>query len=209
MIKTEHCRNGHLAGNFTEKLTEQLISGYLADIRRLCDELDKESLKSAIEMIRQAHMDGKQIFIAGNGGSAATANHFSCDFSKNAVSDESIKPKLITLSSNIEYITAIANDMSYEGIFAEQLKNLMHDGDLLILISASGNSPNIIKAAEYAKSRKGRIIGFTGFSGGKLEGLSDICVNIAVDSYEKVEDMHLVLTHIIVCCFKSACGGSS
>ncbi len=188
---------------------EQLISGYLADIRKLCDELDRASLSAAVEIIRKALSEDRQIFIAGNGGSAATANHFSCDFSKNAIKAESGKPRLITLSSNIEYITAIANDISYEDIFAEQLKNLMNDGDLIILISASGNSPNIIRAAEYAKSRKGRIIGFTGFSGGKLKGLSEICVNIAVDSYEKVEDMHLVLTHIIVCCFKSACSSLS
>jgi len=181
----------------------ELIKGYTDDIKRLCDELDVESMSVVLEKIREAHAAGKRIFVGGNGGSAATANHFVSDFGKNAVKGDVGRAKVIPLGSHVEAITAIGNDISFDSIFSEQLKNLMEDGDVVLLISASGNSPNIVKAIEYAKSRNGYVIGFSGFSGGKLKEMSDVCVNVAIDSYEKVEDMHMALTHIIVCYFKS------
>ena len=184
----------------------KLIHEYTQDIKRLCDALDENKLNEAIERIAEAYRNGKHVFVAGNGGSAATANHFSCDLSKNAIKGDQNRVKLITLSSNVEYITAAGNDIGFDDIFTEQLKNLMEDGDLIILISASGNSPDIVGAARYAKSRNGVIVGFTGFSGGALKALSDVCVHIDIDSYEKVEDMHMMLTHIIVCGFKSMFG---
>ena len=181
----------------------EIIKNYANDIKKLCDELDVQSMSIVLEKLKEAHAAGKRIFVAGNGGSAATANHFSCDFGKNAVKGDVNRVKIITLSCNVEIITALGNDISYDDTFSEQLKNLMVDGDIVLLISASGNSPNIVKAAEYAKSRGGYVIGFTGFSGGKLKELSDVCVNVEDNSYERVEDIHLVLTHIIVCYFKS------
>lgn len=182
---------------------KNIINDYTNDIKALCDALDRDALEAALLAIKDNYLSGHQLFVAGNGGSAGTANHFSCDFSKNAVKDQTRKPHLITLSSNVAYITAIGNDITFDAIFEEQLKNLMNDGDTVILISASGNSPDIIRAAEYAKSRGGKIIGFTGFSGGKLKEISDVCVNVAIDSYEKVEDLHMIFTHIIVCYFKT------
>lgn len=97
----------------------------------------------------------------------------------------------------------MGNDFCYAEVFSQQLKNLMDDGDTVLLISASGNSPNIVSAAEYAKSRGGKVIGFSGFKGGKLKELSDVNVNIPPESYEQIEDLHMMLTHIIVCYFKS------
>lgn len=181
----------------------ELVKEYTNDIKRLCDALDPNEMDSVFESIETAYKSGKTIFIAGNGGSAATANHFSCDFSKNAVKDETKRARLITLSSNVEYITAIGNDISFESIFSEQLKNLMSDGDIIILISASGNSPDILNAAQYVKKRGGKVIAFTGFWGGKLKQIADICINVEIDSYEKIEDIHMMLTHMIVCHFKS------
>ena len=180
-----------------------IFDSYLNDIIHLCENLDKESLSKACELFLETYKSGKKIFVAGNGGSAGTVNHFSCDFGKNAVKGETNRPKIISLSSNIEVLTALGNDFSYADVFSEQLKNLMDDGDTILLVSASGNSPNVVSAAKYVKSRGGKVIGFTGFSGGKLKELSDVCVNIPIDSYEKCEDLHMILTHIIVCYFKS------
>lgn len=182
---------------------KQIIKDYIADVQRLCDILDAEELDSVCKLLLESYKAGKQIFVAGNGGSAGTSNHFCCDFGKNAVKGDTCRPKIISLSANMEVLTALGNDFSYADVFSEQLKNLMCDGDIILLISASGNSPNVVKAAEYVKSRNGKVIGFTGFAGGKLKELSDICVNIPSDSYEKIEDLHMMLTHIIVCYFKA------
>lgn len=184
-------------------MMNNLVKGYTSDIKKLCDNLDFYEINKVFKEIEDAYDNRRKIFIAGNGGSAGTSNHFSCDFSKNAIVDDTKRAKLITLSSNVEYITAIGNDIGYEWIFTEQLKNLMEDGDLIILISASGNSPNIVNVAEYVKERNGKVIAFTGFSGGKLKGIADLSVNVNSDSYEKIEDIHMILMHIIVCHFKS------
>lgn len=182
---------------------KQIIMDYISDVKRLCDILDVEEIESVCQLFLEAYKSGKKIFVAGNGGSAGTSNHFCCDFGKNAVKGETNRPQIISLSANIEVLTALGNDFSYADVFSEQLKNLMSDGDLILLISASGNSPNVVKAAEYVKSRNGKVIGFSGFAGGKLKELSDININIPSDSYEKIEDLHMMLTHIIVCYFKA------
>lgn len=182
---------------------KQLIKDYIEDIQHLCDTLDVDGLEQVYALLLESYNEKKQIFVAGNGGSAGTSNHFYSDFGKNAVKGDVDRPRIISLSANVEVITALGNDFSYADVFSEQLKNLMCDGDVIVLISASGNSPNVIRAAEYVKSRGGKVIGFTGFAGGKLKELSDVSVNIPSDSYEKIEDLHMMLTHIIVCCFKS------
>ena len=181
---------------------KETIINYANDIVGICDNLPHDKIEEVCNALLNAYKSKKKIFIAGNGGSAGTANHFTCDFGKNAVKSESDRPKIMSLSSNVEVLTALGNDFSYADVFTEQLKNLMSDGDLIILISASGNSPNVVTAAEYVKSRGGTVIGFTGFSGGKLKELSDVSIHIPCDSYEKVEDLHMIITHIIVCIFK-------
>lgn len=183
----------------------QIIKDYIAEIKMLCDSLDINQINEVHNLMLKTYKQKKKIFVAGNGGSAGTANHFCCDFGKNAVKGDKNRPQIISLSANIEVLSALGNDFSYADVFSEQLKNLMEKGDLVLLISASGNSPNIIKAAEYAKSNGAAVVGLTGFSGGRLKTLSDINVNINSNSYEKTEDLHMILTHIMVCCFK-ACG---
>ncbi|MBS3113792.1 SIS domain-containing protein [Candidatus Woesearchaeota archaeon] len=143
----------------------------------------------------------QKIFVAGNGGSAAIALHYVCDFSKGANKDWSNNPnrmKAICLTSNIGYMTAIANDNYYSLIFKEQLVNLASPNDILILISSSGNSPNIIEAANYAKEHGLVVIGITGFSGGKLKEVADYSAHIEFDGYEVCEDVHSVFGHFLV-----------
>jgi D-sedoheptulose 7-phosphate isomerase len=178
------------------------ITKYLDDLKGIINSIEPGDLEEVIEVIKKTREEDKRIFVFGNGGSAATASHFAADFGKNAFKGDTNRFKIISLSNNISSITACGNDIGFETVFEEQLKNLMHDGDLIMCISASGNSPNIIKAVEYAKSRNGYIIGLTGFDGGKVREISDININIDSDSYEQIEDMHLVIAHIIVYWFK-------
>jgi D-sedoheptulose 7-phosphate isomerase len=178
------------------------IVEYLNSITSKIKDLEIDNILKAISSIKEAHEKDRRIFVFGNGGSAATANHFAADFGKNAIKDDDNRFKIISLSNNISSITACGNDIGFETVFEEQLKNLMHDEDLIICISASGNSPNIIRAVEYARKRNGTIIGITGFNGGKLKQISDFNININSESYEQIEDMHLMITHIIVYWFK-------
>ena len=182
---------------------EGIVSNYKNDIINFCENINTESLNQVCEILLEAYKSKKRIFVAGNGGSAGTANHFTCDFGKNAVKSETNRPKIISLSANMEVVTALGNDFCYGDIFVEQLKNLMDDGDVILLISASGNSPNVVNAAKYVKSRGGQVIGFTGFSGGQLSAYSDVEMNVPSDSYEKIEDLHMIFCHMIVCCFKA------
>lgn len=181
---------------------KDFIRSYLNSLSEIMNLLEIGKISEVIEALRETHSAKRKIIVFGNGGSAATANHFVCDLGKNAIKDEENRFKIISLCDNVSCITAYGNDVGYETIFEEQLKNLMEDKDLIICISASGNSPNIIKAIDYAKKRNGIIIGITGFNGGKLKEISDININVSSDSYEKIEDVHLIITHIIVYWFK-------
>lgn len=181
---------------------KDFIYSYLNSLSEIMGLLEIENISKVIEALRETYINKRKIFVFGNGGSAATANHFVCDLGKNAIKDEKNRFKIISLCDNVSCITAYGNDIGYESIFEEQLKNLMECKDLIICISASGNSPNIIKAVDYAKKKKGIVIGITGFKGGKLKEISDINVNVSADSYEKIEDVHLIIMHIIVYWFK-------
>jgi D-sedoheptulose 7-phosphate isomerase len=181
---------------------EEFVNEYLSSIVTIIKKIKAKNISKLITAFTEARLKGKKIFVFGNGGSASTANHFACDLGKNVTRDEKNRFKIISLSENISCITAYGNDLGLESIFEEQLKNLMNDGDLILCISASGNSSNIIKAAEYAKKKKNTVIGITGFKGGRLKNICDINVNVLSDSYEKIEDIHLIITHIIVYWFK-------
>ena len=182
---------------------KELISAYTRDIKNLCDRLESENLALAMQEFKAAYDRGSRILVAGNGGSAACVNHFYSDLGKNAVKHSPKRVKIISLSNSAEAITAIGNDINVDSVFSEQLVNLMEPGDLVLLVSASGNSPNILKAAQVAKEKCGRVVAFTGFAGGALKGMADICVNVESESYEQIEDLHLMLTHMVVCYFKS------
>ena len=156
--------------------------------------------KEIMEVLKNSIKNNQKIFVGGNGGSAAIAIHYVCDFSKGANKDwsknfERFKP--ICLSTNIGYMTAVANDRNYNEIFKQQLINLALPNDILILISSSGNSPNIIEAAKYAKEHNLIVIGISGFNGGKLKELADYSAHINYNSYEVCEDIHAIFGHFL------------
>lgn len=171
---------------------------YKSKIKEALDlfEFDEEILG----VLRDSIKKNQKIFVAGNGGSAAIALHYVCDLSKGANRDWKSNPdrfKAICLSENISYMTAISNDTDYSQIFKEQLINLASPKDILILISSSGNSPNIIKAAKYAKEHDLIVVGITGFNGGKLKETADYNAHIKADDYEVCEDIHTVFGHFL------------
>ena len=152
------------------------------------------------EVLRNSFTQGKKIFVGGNGGSAAIATHYVCDFSKGQGKNWQLaNPRYhaVCMSSNLSYITAISNDNHYNEIFRQQLINLSNEGDIVILISSSGNSPNVIRAAEYAKEKGLIVIGVTGFDGGRLKGLSDYWAHAETNNYELTEDIHSIFGHFL------------
>lgn len=156
---------------------------------------------SQIERICQiliiARDSKKKIFFLGNGGSASTASHFVCDINKTSQMIDKEKLKAISLVDNVSIISAYANDISYDSIFVEQLRNLLDPNDVVIAISGSGNSRNILEAVSYAKEKCAIVIGLTGFDGGKLKSKCDECLIVPSNSMYRIEDMHLMLNHII------------
>lgn len=170
---------------------------YINGVKGCLDEIEEEALGTVVGAIMKAYHDGKHIFIMGNGGSAATASHFACDLSKTASVDGKPRLKAISFTDNAPLMTAISNDISYASVFKEQLVNFLDPGDLVICISASGNSPNVLEAAKFARAKGAQVIGFVGCDGGKLKGLSDISICFCCRDYGQLEDVHLVLAHLI------------
>lgn len=177
-----------------------IISQYLAHLIEILENFPSKKLEEIIEILERARDNQASIFICGNGGSWATAAHMVCDFGKNTRASGSKRLKVIGLGDNVPSLTAYANDEGYERVFAEQLISLMKPSDVLIAISGSGNSPNILRAVETAKQVKGITIGLTGFQGGQLKNLVDHCLVVPSDSIEIVEDCHMIIDHLLTLC---------
>ena len=173
------------------------VFDYVKGLHDTLDLLPKAAIVQVIDLLHQARLTGRQIFIMGNGGSAATASHFLCDLSKNTRLSAQPHFRAIALTDNMPVFSAFANDEGYENVFAGQLANLLLPGDIVIGISASGKSPNVLKAIELANAMGARTIGFTGFDGGQLGKMVEIQIHVASDCIEYVEDIHLVLEHLI------------
>ena len=173
---------------------------YLKKVAELLDALPDPSDRF-VEALYAGFEQGRTVFLIGNGGSAANASHFGQDLAKGTLSSMSAtrRFRVIPLTDNIGFITALANDEGYDSIFEQQLRNLAASGDLLVAISGSGNSPNVIRAAEYARSIGMTVIGVTGFDGGKLKALSDVSVHIPVDDMGMCEALHGVVFHLAMC----------
>lgn len=159
--------------------------------------LDLEKVDSIVDMLQEAQEKAWKVFIFGNGGSAATASHFACDLAKIAAVPGKPPLRAVSLTDNVSMMTAIANDISYADIFVEQMSVLWNRGDIAIGISASGNSPNVLKAIEYARDHGGKTIGLSGFGGGKLAKIVNMSFTFPYRNYGVVEDLHLVLGHLI------------
>lgn len=174
---------------------------YLTDLKNVLDRLPLADIDKLFAVIEQAHAAGKQIFVIGNGGSAATASHMMNDLNKGVVGHKGDAPwkrfKVIALTDNVALMTAWANDTDYNTVFSEPLRNLANPGDILLCISASGNSPNIIAAVQVAKQLGLKVLGFGGFTGGKLAQLADACIVVPSNEYGPVEDAHMILDHIL------------
>ena len=173
---------------------------YLADIKRLLDSIEENlinKMDKLASILIKARENKNTIFIMGNGGSASTASHFVSDLSKGTIVEGFPRFKAVALTDNMPNMLAWANDIGYEEIFVEQLKNLLESGDVIIGISVSGNSANIIKAIEYANRNGGLTIGLSGCDGGKL--LKCAQENIHVPSFyvQRVEDIHLLIEHLL------------
>jgi D-sedoheptulose 7-phosphate isomerase len=156
-----------------------------------------KELKKVVKVLQNARKNHNKVIIMGNGGSAATASHFVCDLMKSTRRLDMEDFTVLGLTDNIALITAFANDVSYDTIFAEQLYALVSPKDVVIAFSVSGNSPSVLLGIEAAKNMDAFTISFTGFDGGTLDRISDINVNIPSESYGMVEDLHLMMTHII------------
>lgn len=173
------------------------IEHYLAELTMSLQKISRQEIWAAIQLLYQAWEEGRHIFLCGNGGSAATASHMANDLNKLTITPGKPRLKAIALTDNIPLMTAWANDSVYADIFAEQLQNLVEPGDVLIAISASGNSPNVLRALELAHECQALTIGFTGKDGGKLKHLVDVCVFIPDEHIGRQEDGHMILDHII------------
>ena len=177
---------------------KKFARSYLDELISLLDVLDLEPFDKIVNAILDAYRKERKIFVMGNGGSGSTASHFVCDINKGCCMDLEKKFKMICLNDNIPTMLALANDVSYDVVFEEQLKNFFEPGDLVIGISGSGNSENVLRAIRYASDNGGRTIGFAGFAGGKLFDLVDIAFVAEVDDMQKIEDIHMILVHMIM-----------
>ncbi len=159
--------------------------------------LDLDALARVAAVVEAAQARGRFIWVCGNGGSAASAAHVGCDFGKTA-SRRGAKPlKAVSLSDNAAFMTAISNDLSFDEVFSRQLENVAAEGDVVIVISGSGNSPNLVKAAVLSRARGATVVGLLGFDGGKLKSLCDESLLIPSDQYGVIEDLHMSVAHIL------------
>jgi D-sedoheptulose 7-phosphate isomerase len=183
------------------KKASEFAKDYVNGLKNVLDRLPWETIDRILQAMEEVHQRRGQMFVIGNGGSAATASHMMNDLNKGTLGHKGDAPwprfRVIALTDNVSLMTAWANDTDYNHSFSEPLKNLAQRGDLLIAISASGNSPNIIAAVEAAKQMGVKVIGLAGFDGGKLAKLADVSFIVPSSEYGPVEDAHMILDHII------------
>lgn len=171
---------------------------YLAELKELINNFPHDQFEKIGQALLSAYYKEKQIFVMGNGGSGSTASHFVCDVNKGTCLELEKRFKAICLNDNMPSILAYANDLSYYDIFVEQLKNFLQPGDVVIGISGSGNSENILRAISYAKEKGIRTIGLSGFDGGELAQIVDTPFVVEFNDMQKVEDIHLIVVHMLM-----------
>jgi len=174
----------------------EFVEGYYQQYIRVLNSFDKSSLEPVLDTFLDVRDKGGTLWVAGNGGSAAIGDHTVCDVTKGTHTEGQPTIKSISLSSNTAMLTALGNDLDYEQVFSQQLKYYLGKNDALLLVSSSGNSPNVVKACEYANSRGVPTIAFVGFKGGKLRDIAKHCVWIPIENYGMAEDAHQSLMHV-------------
>lgn len=180
------------------------LEGHIAEVRAALADIPIEAIEEVVQIILEAYRQKRHVYMLGNGGSASTASHFACDLSKATIIEGHARLRVSSLTDNVALLTAWANDTSYTNVFAEQLDNLLNPGDVVVAISASGNSPNVLAAIAAARARGAITVGLVGFTGGELKSAVDAAVHVPSQSYGVVEDCHLVLEHAITESTRSA-----
>jgi D-sedoheptulose 7-phosphate isomerase len=170
---------------------------YLREVRQCLEELERQDIARVVDVLYEAFTRGASVHVMGNGGSASTASHMTTHLQEGWDGQGTGGLRAVCLTDNISRLTAVANDVSYEAVFTTQLKGMLKRGDVVVLISGSGNSPNVVNAARMAKEAGGVVIGLTGFGGGKLHGLADCGIMFSSRHYGPVEDVHLTLAHLV------------
>ena len=172
------------------------IDSYLEKLKETIDNIDRNEINTLINLFLKARDEGRHIFIMGNGGSASTASHSVCDFNKGLSYGKDRRFKILCLNDSMSTVSAYSNDVAYEVAFLEQLKNFVEPGDMVIGISGSGNSKNILLAIDYANSVGAETVGITGYNGGKLKLMAKYSVNANVHDMQISEDIHMILNHL-------------
>lgn len=176
---------------------EEFLKNYTERVKQCLTDLPFAEMERAVEALEEAVRGGKQIFAFGNGACAAASSHFVCDLVKGCIVKGAPRVKAFCLNDCVPLMTAWANDGSFDRVFVEPLRNYLGEGDVVMALSASGNSPNVLRAVEYAREAGTIIVGLTGKGGGKLAELATIPIVIKSPSYEEVEDVHVVVTHML------------
>lgn len=185
---------------------EERARSHLESTREALSGIDPAAVARVVAVLRQARGSGATVYVIGNGGSASTASHLATDLSKATARDGAKRLRAISLSDNAAFLTALANDDGYDQVFAGQLSGLVRAGDVLIAISASGNSANVLRAVELARGRGATTVALVGFDGGDLLRLADVAVHVATEhgAYGTVEDAHLAIHHALTVCLAHA-----
>jgi D-sedoheptulose 7-phosphate isomerase len=181
--------------NYTQ--ARDFCAGYFGNLAAAVADMDTAPVGRAADLLTGLFSSGHTLYVCGNGGSAAISNHLLCDFSKGIQTGTVLRPRVVSLSSHVELITAIGNDMDFADIFVYQLRTAARDGDALMTISSSGNSENIVRAIHWAAANKVKTIALTGFEGGRSAKLADINIHVPAANYGIVEDVHQSVMHIL------------
>lgn len=188
---------------------EKFLTTYFSEMKEVIDRIPLEEIDEAIEALFDAWKNENQVFLIGNGGSAATASHANNDFNKATVVEGKKRFRAFCLNDNVSWVSALTNDLGWSEAYVEQLKNYFRPGDYVVVFSVHGGkiedpavewSQNLLKAMKYAKEHGGKTIAFTGFDGGAMKDLADICVIVPVDSTPHTESFHMTIEHLIVNC---------
>jgi D-sedoheptulose 7-phosphate isomerase len=178
------------------------VGTYFGELKAVLDAVPLERIDEIGATLYEAYRHDKQVFVVGNGGSASTASHMACDLAKNTMTGSRPRFRVMSLTDNVALMSALANDDGYDQVFKEQLVNLIRTGDVLVVLSGSGNSPNVLEAMRYARARSATVIAFLGFDGGAARGLADHVIVAPTEDYGLIEDVHLILNHALTSYFR-------
>jgi D-sedoheptulose 7-phosphate isomerase len=184
-------------------LSTNFLNAYFQSVVRTIENMPVATLDEIVTALMQAYESNRTVFLFGNGGSAALASHFACDLGKGTANGSGQRFRVMALTDNVPLLTAWANDACYEDIFAEQLVNFVRPNDIAVAISGSGNSPNVLKALKAARDAGAFTVGLTGFQGGRMRELCDLCMIVPSDNMQVIEDLHLSVTHAIFTALRS------